>query len=368
MTLQRILPKSCRIIEEGMTAGLHSGGQIYISKAGQVLLDTAFGLREPGSPMRTGDLMSWLSNTKPLLTIAFGQLLEKSQVCLSDPIVRWIPEFASGGKEGVTIEHLLTHTGGIRAADKIPENLPWDETIKRICAVPLERDWIPGQTAGYHVSGSWFILAEVLQRIAGASWPDYTKRNILLHLEMRDSFVSFSPEEIEALKDRIAPMFITAGGKSDLHPPLNSPAQMLLPRPGSSGRGPIRELARIYEMFLADGIIQGQRFLESSTVQLLTSRRRVGKFDLTFRHTIDWGFGIIVNSNQYGAETLPYSFGRYASPDTFGHGGAQSSSAFADPTHRLVIAWVFNGMPGEGRHNKRSRDLNTAIFEDLGLA
>ena len=94
----------------------------------------------------------------------------------------------------------------------------------------------------------------------------------------------------------------------------------------------------------------------------------VGKFDLTFRHTIDWGFGIIVNSNQYGAETLPYSFGRYASPDTFGHGGAQSSSAFADPTHRLVIAWVFNGMPGEGRHNKRSRDLNTAIFEDLGLA
>src|SRR6185369_3374321 len=117
-----------------------------------------------------------------------------------------------------------------------------------------ERDWIPGQTAGYHVSGSWFIVAEVLHRIAGARWPDYTKRNIFLHLEMRDSFVSFSPEEIEALKDRIAPMFITAGGKSDLHPPLNSPAQMLLPRPGISGRGPIRELARVYEMFLADGI------------------------------------------------------------------------------------------------------------------
>ncbi len=367
MTFQEILPRTCRIIEEEMNDRLHSGGQIYVSKFGQVLLDTAFGWRENDSPMRANDLLLWLSNTKPLLAIAFGQLLEEGRVRLIDVIIKWIPEFAFGGKEEITIEHLLTYTGGIRAADKIPENLPWDETIQRICSVPLEKDWIPGQTAGYHVSGSWFILAEVLQRITETRWPDYTKRNIFAPLAMNDSFVGFSVGEIETLRDRIAPMFVTAGGKS-LHPTLNSPAQLSSSRPGAGGRGPIRELARIYEMFLAGGTFQGQRVLESSTVRLITARRRTGKFDLTFRHVIDWGLGIIVNSNQYGAETLPYSFGRHASPDTFGHGGAQSSSAFADPVHQLVVAWAVNGMPGERRHNQRSRDLNTAIYEDLGLS
>jgi CubicO group peptidase (beta-lactamase class C family) len=347
---------------------MHSGGQIYVSKAGQIILDTAFGRRERDFPMRPDDLMPWLSNTKPLMAIAFGQLLENQRLSLSDPVAKWIPEFAAGGKGAITIEHLLTHTGGFREADKIPENLSWDETIERICAIPLEKDWIPGQTAGYHVSGSWFILGEVLQRVTGARYADYIKQNVFLPLEMRNSFVNFSREEIDRLKHQIAPMFITTGEKSEPHPTLNSPHQMLLQRPGSSGRGPIRELAKLYEMFLADGTYHRERLLEASTVQLLTRAHRIGLYDRTFRHTMDWGLGVIVNSNQYGADTLPYSFGRQASRDSFGHGGAQSSSAFADRQHQLVVAWAFNGMPGEPRHNRRSRDLNTAIYEDLSLA
>ena len=62
-----------------------------------------------------------------------------------------------------------------------------------------------------------------------------------------------------------------------------------------------------------------------------------------------------------------YQPGRHASPETFGHGGAQSSSAFADPKHRLVVACVFNGMPGEARHSDRVRDIFSAIYEDLNM-
>ena len=90
-------------------------------------------------------------------------------------------------------------------------------------------------------------------------------------------------------------------------------------------------------------------------------------FDQTFQHKVDWGYGIIVNSNQYGAETVPYGFGRHASENTFGHGGAQSSVGFADPQHQLVVAAVANGCPGEELHNERFRELNSAIYEDLGL-
>jgi CubicO group peptidase (beta-lactamase class C family) len=89
--------------------------------------------------------------------------------------------------------------------------------------------------------------------------------------------------------------------------------------------------------------------------------------DQTFQHILDWGLGFIINSNRYGVETVPYGFGRHSSPRTFGHGGYQSSAAFADPERRLAVAIAFNGMPGEQTHNRRIRDTLTSLYEDLGL-
>jgi CubicO group peptidase (beta-lactamase class C family) len=100
---------------------------------------------------------------------------------------------------------------------------------------------------------------------------------------------------------------------------------------------------------------------------MFTSRQRVGVFDDTFRHPLDWGFGFHIDSNRYGKETTPYGYGRFCSDTTFGHSGSQSSCAFADPENDLVVAWVCNGMPGEIRHQRRARELNSAIYQDLGL-
>jgi hypothetical protein len=51
----------------------------------------------------------------------------------------------------------------------------------------------------------------------------------------------------------------------------------------------------------------------------------------------------------------------------YGHGGNQSSLGMADPEHGLVVATVFNGMPGEEAHANRMRLLMAAVYEDLGL-
>ncbi|MGH7178101.1 MAG: serine hydrolase, partial [Tepidisphaeraceae bacterium] len=108
--------------------------------------------------------------------------------------------------------------------------------------------------------------------------------------------------------------------------------------------------------------------LKPMTVLDLVSPQRVGMFDHTFKHKLDIGLGFILNSIQYGADTVPYGYGRHANPRTFGHSGAQSSCAFCDPDHQLVVAWVCNGMPGDAAHQRRQREINEAIYEDLGLA
>jgi CubicO group peptidase (beta-lactamase class C family) len=124
----------------------------------------------------------------------------------------------------------------------------------------------------------------------------------------------------------------------------------------------VRELGRFYE-----GLLAG-KLLNAETLRRFTQRTRSGLFDHTFKHTLDFALGFIVNSNRHGAETVPYGYGRHASEEAFGHSGAQSSCAFADPAHGLVVAWATNGTPGEPRHQRRQREINTAIYEDLGLA
>ena len=99
--------------------------------------------------------------------------------------------------------------------------------------------------------------------------------------------------------------------------------------------------------------------LGEQTVEAITARHRVGIFDRTFGIPLDWGLGFGIDSSSHG---------RHSSRRVFGHGGAQSSIAYCDPEHGLVVAMQTNGMPGTDRHYARLAAVSDAIYEDAGLA
>jgi CubicO group peptidase (beta-lactamase class C family) len=354
------------VLEQGVQGGLHPGAQLYVSLRNEVIFDFACGEGKTGAPMRADSIVQWFSAGKPLTAIALAQLYEKGLVQIEAPVGNYLPEFAADGKENVTIEHLLTHTGGFRGADKFPADTPWDEVVRRTCEMPLEENWTPGERAGYSTTSSWFILGEIIQRVTGKKFDEHIRVEVLEPAGMLDTWLRLPFERFKAYGDRLALMHDTAAMKRDSDF-LQDASGMAQCRPGSSARGPIRELGRCYEILLAGGKANGAQILREKTIRLFTQRHRIGMFDETFLHRLDFGYGFIVNSNRYGAETVPYGYGRYASDATFGHSGAQSSCAFADPEHALVVAWVTNGTPGERPHQKRHREINDAIYEYLGL-
>ena len=120
-------------------------------------------------------------------------------------------------------------------------------------------------------------------------------------------------------------------------------------------------------MLLAGGELDGRRLLRRETVEALAARHRVGMVDATFRARLDWGLGVIVNSAHYGEPQMPYGYGPFAGPRTFGHSGARSSTAFADPDAGLVVALAVNGMPSDEAHRRRFERLTAALYRDLGL-
>jgi CubicO group peptidase (beta-lactamase class C family) len=366
-------PQTAKAIDSGLDAGLHIGTQLYISVNAEPVADVALGMAGNGIEMTGETVMPWLSAGKPLAAVAAAILRESGKLDWADPVAKFIPEFGRLGKEPVTIEQLLTHTGGFRWAD-FSFTMPWDEIIGRICAAPLEPRWIPGKTAWYHPITSWYILGELVRRLDSQNRPydKFVREEIFLPLGMDDCWLAMPPDIFARYGRRMGGLEPT--GTSHPRPvPSTSPQNAHLCIPGASARGPMRQLGRFYEMLLNSlgGAADEQNpagarpIISTESVKALVSRRRIGLYDLTFKHIVDWGLGFIVNSAQYGEATVPYGFGPAASAETFGHGGSQSSLGMADPRFSLVVAVVFNGMPGEVAHQKRIRSVAGAIYDDL---
>src|SRR3954471_23408567 len=161
------LPRTRVVIEDGIADRTHIGAQLYVSLNGQPVADRAFGESRPGVAMTPDTVMLWLSACKPVTAVAVARQWEAGKLRLDDRVADHIPEFGVKGKEPVTIRHVLTHTGGFRRVETGWPDVSWDETIRKICAAPLETDWIIGKTAGYHTTTSWFILGEILSRVTG---------------------------------------------------------------------------------------------------------------------------------------------------------------------------------------------------------
>lgn len=360
------------VVREGIDAGLQIGAQWYVSRNGETVLDEAVGESRPGTAMRPDTVMLWLSSSKPIAAAAIMQLCEAGRLELDDPVAKHWPEFGANGKEAVTVRHLLTHTCGFRFLDLGGTETPWDEILRRIAVAPLERNWAPGLRAGYHPYTSWYVLGELVARLSGVPFSQYVRERIFLPLEMNDSWIGMPADVRDAYGERLGVLVNTERRGADGQPTLaphtwSTPSGLTACAPGGNGHGPMRQLARFYEMLLGGGERDGVRLLSAESVLEMTARQRVGLFDETFKHEMDWGLGIIPNNRSYG-DTVPYGYGRYASDDAFGHSGSQSSAAFADPKYGLAIAVVLNGTCGEARHQPRMRAVLEAIYRDLGIA
>ncbi len=363
-----VFPLLRQLIEQGREANWHHGMQVYVSQAGQVLADFAIGEHAPGEPLHSDTLMLWLSSGKPLTAVAIMQLQEAGKLSIDAAVAQYIPEFAAAGKAAVTVRQLLTHTAGLKPLITGWPQMDDDEIVARIARAPLQDEWQPGEQGAYDPGRSWFILGEIVNRLTGRTIDRYVREELLEPLGMFDSWMALPAQLHAAYGNRIG---ITYGQKDGQLVPTNSHSSetCAAPAPGGSLRGPAADLGKFYEMLLRGGTtITGQRLLTRETVQAMTQRQRRGMLDGTFRHVLDFGLGLIINSSQYGPETVPYGFGRYASPESFGHGGAQSSIGFADPERQLVVVMIANGCPGELVHNRRFRALANTLYEELEFA
>ena len=165
---------------------------------------------------------------------------------------------------------------------------------------------------------------------------------------MTDCWVGMPPERrIAAYGERLGTMHSTADGQRRCRSTDDSPAiRSHACSPGGGGRGPMRQLARLYEALLARGELDGHRVLTPADGRgdHRAAPRRALRRDLPRRCA----------TGAWASPSTPTRMGRHASPRAFGHGGALSAISFADPEHGLVA------VRADQRHVQQRRPLPPA--------
>jgi CubicO group peptidase (beta-lactamase class C family) len=156
-----------------------------IVKDGTIVLAKGYGLAnvEHQVPVKPETVFQSGSVGKQFTATAVMLLVERQRVSLDDPITRYLPEGAPRWN-GITIRHLLTHTGG--TTDYPPKfdfrrDYTEAELVKRAAAIPLA--FTPGAKWSYSNIG-YLLLGVLIHRVTSVFYGDFLKKNIFDPLEM----------------------------------------------------------------------------------------------------------------------------------------------------------------------------------------
>lgn len=277
------------------------------------------------------------SLTKPIATaLAILFLMEDGKLNANDPIGKHLPAFRRKETEGITLAHLLTHTGGFIADNPLKDYLDGKEQAWQNLYA-LNPITTPGSKFTYS-DVSYILLGKVAENASGMTLDEFTKKRIYGPLGMKDT--GFRPQG--DLKKRCAPTQEREGRwmLGEVHDPR---AYHLGGVAGHAGLfSTADDLAILARMLLDRGKHQGKAFLKSETVELMIAPRKVpGTKGLGLR-TYGWDMDTSFSANRGDV---------FQKGVSYGHTGFTGTSIWLDPQSRTAVIFLSNRVHPDGKGN-----------------
>lgn len=138
------------------------------------------------------------SISKSFTAVVIGQLVREGRLALDTRVTDVLPRFQSRNVpdlSDVTVEHLLTHTSGIRKdADTIhgPDaEYPTGEQLLRLVDTPHFQSWYPGEDYAYS-NVAYAFAGQVIEAVTGKPYAVNLQERIFDPLGMIDTYVDRS--------------------------------------------------------------------------------------------------------------------------------------------------------------------------------
>lgn len=335
------------------------GAVVLVARHGKVALFESLGAQDPatGEPMAKDSIFRIYSMTKPIVSVAIMMLMEQGHVLLSDPVAKYLPEFAAQqvavlGDAGnplalrpsardATVQDLLRHTAGLtyefmgslpvhdqyaqaRIGSRERSNAEFSQAL---AALPLLVD--PGSMWEY--SRATDVLGRLVEVLSGQTLEAFLHEKILNPLGMHETAFSVPA----AHHGRIAEPYAhdPDGGAPMAMIDIRSEAAM------ASGGGGLASTAMDYARFLQfmlnRGELDGVRLLGPHTVDFMTADHLggipvnpVGAAPGLLPPGHGFGLGFAVRTAT-GLAAVPGSVGLYY------WGGIAGTTFFVDPVQDL---------------------------------
>ncbi|MDP3469903.1 MAG: serine hydrolase domain-containing protein [Daejeonella sp.] len=170
------------------------GIALYIETNGKPIYNKGFGLTDTERKKSISSKTNFrLASVSKQFTAMCILLLEKDQkLSFDDPISRFFPELPTELSNKILLRHLITHTSGILDYEEIMDNKSskqlLDTDVLDILKTQDKTYFNPGTEFRYSNS-AYALLALIIERISGKSFPEFMKESIFRPLKMKNSIV-----------------------------------------------------------------------------------------------------------------------------------------------------------------------------------
>lgn len=232
------------------------------------------------------------SITKQFTAIAILQLVEKGQLSLQDSIQKFIIDFPAKGHP-ITVEHLLTHTSGIKEFLTMDHSDPFvlrrefspKEIIDFFMNEPLE--FTPGTQYSYSNSG-YIILGYIIENITGEPYAKYIGENLLLPSGMKNTYYT----------DYRAVIPSRAKGYQVWNESYINSEFISMSIPYAAGG----LLSTVEDLFLWHNAIHNNQLIKKDLLEMAFT-----PYKLTNGNNTPYGYGWFVNNEIAGEKTIEHS-------------------------------------------------------------
>ena len=191
-TIDTLVKETFPATEPGATAIVVKDGKT-IYRAGQGIANLELGVPvEPDMVFRVGSI------TKQFTAVAILMLAEEGKLALNDPITKFLPDYPTHDHL-ITVEHLLTHTSGIKSYTSMAEWMPlWrkDFSVQELIGFfkyqPME--FAPGKRWSYNNS-AYCLLGAIIEKVSGLIYEGFLQQRIFDCLGMKQTYYD-SPARI----------------------------------------------------------------------------------------------------------------------------------------------------------------------------
>jgi CubicO group peptidase (beta-lactamase class C family) len=314
-----------RVVARGISAGGYPGAAVVVGRKGAAVWQKGFGhldWRSTSARISPNNTIYDLASLTKVVgtTTAIMVLYDEGRIDLDAPVSTYVPAFAGGEKDRVTIRLLLEHRSGLPASRDLWRIARTPDEARR-AVIESQLACKPGNCYIYSDLGA-IMLGFVVESITGMGLDEFLEERVFTPLGMEDTHFKPSAE----LRDRIAPTEVTPPRGYPLRGEVHDENAYALG--GVSGHAGLfstaADLSIFAQMMLNGGEYNGVRIVADSTIALFTKRAAGNR-------ALGWAVGDGTGGS-----------GRYLSDHAYGHTGYTGTSIWIDPEREMFVVLLTN--------------------------